>query len=525
MQRLILAVASFVAVAGFMAVAGTQAADKAVPKGKIVFEAWDAAYVEGAKLGHYHTVVREFERDGKKVLATTITLQMTLRRYNSVVNQKTTVGFEETPEGKVLAMSLDHGLDKGRYVQTGKVEDGKLKVRTNNKAATTVPWVDDVLGPYFSEGMLKQKKAKTGDTQDFKHFELALLQAVGQHIKVLGEEEVDTLVPDKLGKKVERGRQKLLRVEMIPGKVDINGTPTPLPKVIKWLNKNYDIVRWQTEMPGLGDAIMYRTTKAIAMEEGAAPALLPDLGLNTLIPLNRKVKSPKDARTVVYRITLQDDEDPTTAFAKDARQSVAKAEGASFELTVKAIRAPTPKVNPLKGDLAFLKASYFLDAKDERIQEVTKLAVGTETDPWKKARLIEKWVHDNMKGSSNISFATASQVARDLRGDCRQHAMLGAAMCRATGIPARTAIGLVYFDDTERGPVLGFHMWTEVWIEGQWLGLDATLGQGGVGATHLKISSPSWNDVQTLAPLLPISRVLKKMKVEIVRVTVPKKAG
>ncbi len=81
-----------------------------------------------------------------------------------------------------------------------------------------------------------------------------------------------------------------------------------------------------------------------------------------------------------------------------------------------------------------------------------------------------------------------------------------------------TAIGLVYVDDRERGPVLGFHMWTEVWIKGQWLMLDAVLGQGNVGAGHLKIADHSWQDIQTLAPLLPVTRVTGKVKVEVVEV-------
>jgi transglutaminase-like putative cysteine protease len=96
--------------------------------------------------------------------------------------------------------------------------------------------------------------------------------------------------------------------------------------------------------------------------------------------------------------------------------------------------------------------------------------------------------------------------------------MLTAALCRAAGVPARTAVGLVYLQDRERGPVLGFHMWTEVWVHGQWLAIDATLGRGSIGAGHLKIADHSWQDTQTLAPLLPVVRALGKVKVEVVSV-------
>jgi hypothetical protein len=107
-------------------------------------------------------------------------------------------------------------------------------------------------------------------------------------------------------------------------------------------------------------------------------------------------------------------------------------------------------------------------------------------------------------------------VARNLRGDCRQYALLTAALCRAEGLPARTAVGLLYVHKGK--PCLGFHMWTEVFVAGRWVGLDATLGLGGVSATHLKIADQSWHGARSLTPLLPVERVLGKVQIEVVRV-------
>src|SRR5713226_7633081 len=92
------------------------------------------------------------------------------------------------------------------------------------------------------------------------------------------------------------------------------------------------------------------------------------------------------------------------------------------------------------------------------------------------------------------AMTTADHVAKTLEGDCSEFSMLAAAMCRAVKIPSRIAVGLVYVDDRNRGPVLAYHMWTEVWAKGQWLPLDATLGRGSVGAGHLKIADHSWQD-------------------------------
>jgi transglutaminase-like putative cysteine protease len=60
-------------------------------------------------------------------------------------------------------------------------------------------------------------------------------------------------------------------------------------------------------------------------------------------------------------------------------------------------------------------------------------------------------------------------------------------------------------------------MWTEVWIDGQWLGLDGTLGLGTVSAAHLKIADHSWHDTSSLTPLLPVNRILGKISIAVLR--------
>jgi hypothetical protein len=61
-------------------------------------------------------------------------------------------------------------------------------------------------------------------------------------------------------------------------------------------------------------------------------------------------------------------------------------------------------------------------------------------------------------------------------------------------------------------------MWTEVWVQGEWVAIDATLGRGSVGATHLKISDSSWHDEESLKPLSPVTRVLGKLEVQVISV-------
>src|SRR5262249_20878986 len=232
---------------------------------------------------------------------------------------------------------------------------------------------------------------------------------------------------------------------------------------------------------------------------------------------NRAIANPYRTRNVVFRVTVKDDDDPTTALAQDGRQEIKNAKGNSFELHVQAVRAPIKVEKP---DAAardeYLKSNYYLKSDDARVKSLAEAAVAEETDPLKKARRIERWVYENMQNDNRVPFVPADKIARELKGDCRQHAMLTAAMCRAAGVPSRTAVGLVYASDKNGKPVMAYHMWTEVWVQGQWLAIDATRGEGSIGATHVKIADHSWHDTHSLTPLPAVARVLDKLNFEVI---------
>ncbi len=417
---------------------------------------------------------------------------------------------------------MTHYLDKDqKIVQSGRVEGDKLIVRTpTNPQGQAFPWKDGAIGFYGQELLFRTHKAKAGDRFRFLDYQLPLLAAVEQQVVVKGMEEKEVLTAKKEGDDIkgELVRKRLLRAEILPEKIKRGEDTIPLPRLTVWLDDKQLVVRSESDAPGLGRMTTYRTTRTLAEKEGAAPALMADLGLKSLIPLNRAIERPSQAREIVYRITVEGDDDAKTTFARDARQKVENAHDHTFDLRIRPIREPAEVENAGKIKEEFLKSSYFLDSDNAKVREQAAQIVGDEKDAWRKAQRIEKWVHEHMKGNNEVNFAPASRILSDPQGDCRQHAMLMAALCRAAGVPARTAVGLLYVDDPDRGPVLAFHMWTEVWIKGQWLMLDAVLGQGSVGAGHLKIADHSWQDVQTLAPLLPVTRVTGKARIEVVEV-------
>lgn len=133
----------------------------------------------------------------------------------------------------------------------------------------------------------------------------------------------------------------------------------------------------------------------------------------------------------------------------------------------------------------YLQETPWLEITDSNVQRMSREAVGDETDALAAARKIETYVADRIADKGlGTGFATAAETARQLAGDCTEHAVLAAALARAAGLPSRVVCGLAY-----GGPMAGdtrarfyFHMWAEVYV-GQWLPIDPALGS--FDATHI----------------------------------------
>jgi hypothetical protein len=477
---------------------------------RLVEEVWEAAHVEGARVGYQHTTIRQVDLEGDKRLRAAAELDLTFKRHNAVLHLRREQGTEETPEGKVVGVFMRQGQDGGRQlVLTGTVEDGQLHVRVDQGLIDRrIPWNDEVVGLYRLEHLFAERKPKPGDRFTLLRYEPTYNALLTLQVAVKDREEV-TPSPGA-------PRVALLRVEMTAEQLEGRGVRVQPPPVVWWLDERFVPVRRQLELDGLGTVVLTRTTREAATA-ALAPGRLTDIGLKTLLPLNRTLPNPYATRSVVYRITLRGDSDPGSALARDDHQDVRNLRGETFELHVHPVQKAPHRADAAPASAEYLQSCPFINCDNPRVQELARRAAGDEKEPWAKARRIERWVKQSMRPDNTVSMGPAGDVARQLRGDCRQYALLTAALCRAEGIPARTAVGLLYVEK-EHKPQLGFHMWTEVCIDGQWLGLDGTLGRGGVSAAHVKIADHSWHDTPSLTPLLPANRILGKMTIRVLRV-------
>jgi hypothetical protein len=478
---------------------------------KLVHETWDAIYLQGQKAGYHHLTIREFNRDGQMLRRVAQEMSMTVKREGAVNEIRAETGDEETADGKVVGVYLKIGLARDLMVNNvGKIDGKVMRVTIQQKGKATyereIPWDDNIIGLIAEENLLKDRRAKPGDRISYRLYSPVVTSVVTTEVEVREWERVPL-----------NGRvRKLLRVESKPNKVE----GVQLPTQTLWFDEEYRLVQSQVEMPGIGELTYVRTT---AQDAKRPVGKVPDLFTIQDIVLNKRIVDEHRQPSVTYRVTLTADKkdihDIEKTFATgDSRQEISNVTENSFDLKVKAVRRPPATGTAEKVKDEFIKSNFFITSDDARVKKHARAAVGDETDPWRKAQLIEAYVKRKMTSLNfDNGLAPADWVAEHLEGDCTEFAMLGAAMCRAEGVPSRTAVGLVYH--VAGSPKLSYHMWMEVNVNGRWVPLDPTLGYGSVGAVHLKISDHSWHNTHSFTPLLPVHRVMAgKPKIEVLRV-------
>jgi transglutaminase-like putative cysteine protease len=229
----------------------------------------------------------------------------------------------------------------------------------------------------------------------------------------------------------------------------------------------------------------------------------------SIVKPTQTIPSPETTRRIRYRVKAAD----AVALFPPGRRQSARAEGdGTILLDVTSDSPDTGEAGPEQVEAVYTKANPLVDSNDSLVVKHMRAAVGDRRDPWEKAVAIMDWVADNVRRKNfQVAFAPAGSVAKDLSGDCTEHAVLLAAMCRAAGIPTRCAVGIVYAE-----PLGGFgpHMWNEVYVNRRWVALDSAFKQSQVDATHIKMLDTSLDGVSPFEAFMPVLQVFQNLSIE-----------
>jgi hypothetical protein len=138
-----------------------------------------------------------------------------------------------------------------------------------------------------------------------------------------------------------------------------------------------------------------------------------------------------------------------------------------------------------------------------RARAITNRPAQWSQDPKRVAEQLTSAVHDMLEKRVTFSVPNAVQVLETLQGDCNEHTVLYVAMARALGLPARTAVGLVYVNGA-----FFYHAWPEVWLD-EWVAVDPTFGQYPADAAHIRFVTGG------LAQQVEIVRLIGNLEIEV----------
>ena len=237
----------------------------------------------------------------------------------------------------------------------------------------------------------------------------------------------------------------------------------------------------KTVMPMLGMSLeIIACDKSVALADNAMVDLLDKMLLDSPVPIDEK------AAAIVYLLEPIGKQALAGFIATDS-QAVQTTPGGALQLTVRSVKPAAGVKFPYTGSdataLEALKPNRYIESDDEKVIALARQAVGDAGDAADAVKRIEKFVGEYISEKSlSIGYASAAEVVASREGDCSEHAVLAAALCRAVGIPARVVAGYVYVPQLgQRSNVFGGHAWTEAMIDGRWIGLDAAQGSFGVG--------------------------------------------
>jgi len=462
-------------------------------------ESWDAIYLAGSKIGYVHTYVEKVKNRGRNYLRVRIDIEQRLKRDKDVSVTKLTYGTIETLDGEVLRLDTITSAGEQQLRGHGDVIKGEMNFileGAGGRQELVIPWGPEVRGPYAPEQSMARKPMKENEQRTLKMFMPDLNKICDTHLQ---SRVIESVI---LG---DGSPRPLLRVDQT---TSVDGKPRPEFDATLWVDPDGQVLKSEQDL--LGGVVMYRTTKEGAKSPGGPIQL--DLILASEIKVARKIPAPEQTRHVKYRVSLKKG-NAAQVFPADPRQTVAPELNPSSAILVVKSSGPTDgQPGPDQVDHQYLEPNALVTSQDNRVRSLAERVTQGAVDPWGKAVRINQWVNKNVdRKNFQVAFAAASEVARNFSGDCTEHAVLAAAMCRAAGIPSRVAIGLVY---VEKNDSFGYHMWNEVYVNNRWVALDPSWDQSVVDATHIKLTDSSLDGVSPFNAFLPLLQVMGKLEIE-----------
>ena len=454
---------------------------------------WYEVYLSGAKVGYFQD---EMQKVGDVIKSRNEFVMQIKRAGQSIeitVEQETT----EKVSGELIDFSSETKMAGIPMLKKGRVEGKELVVYEKQFiTGKESRYRFDPEGG-MSWGMRKQVLEngfqEAGKTYELKVYspDMGMKKPVQANIICFGAKSI------QIGEK----RIKAFEVDM--------ELKSPFGSMItkSWFDENCIALKTVMNMGGMKISIIEVTKKKAKKMDEEAHELL----LSSVVPLDAAVPNREKNTFIMKAIKGK----WSGKLFEDSSQKIEKINDNSVRVIVDQSQRKEKGGEGINLK-PFLSANVYLDSDDLLIQKLAKKAKGKAKTPKEIANKLTKFVFRYMSNKNyEVGFATASEVARKKAGDCTEHSVLLAAMGRALGIPSRVVTGLVYADEFEdQKDVLVYHMWTQFYMDDQWVNLDSALGLVKCPADRITFSVDSLEE-DTIASVLPLMELINNLKVTV----------
>ncbi len=433
-----------------------------------------AVFMGGQKVGY--TVQSRTVADG--TVTTSEEMNITVTRFGMPVTMNVVETYIETVKAKPVGFKSKQDMSIMVSQMSGVIRpDGTMKVVADQMGTQQTQILDWPEGALMAEGlklMSLEKGLKEGTAYSAKVFSPSMLQVFDVNVIVGETENVDLL-----GKVLSL--TKTTTFMKVPGAGPV--------VTVSYVDEQMKLYKSLTPIMGMQIEI-------VACDEQIAKGDINPLELSEKMFVKSPAQlNPQRATSITYRLSPIPGE--TIDIPSSDNQRVKKLADGSMVVTVSPVAVRRSCRIPYCGRdeeaLEALKPTRFLQSDDPKIVELAKKAIGGTRDAYEAAKKIETFAAGYLSQINlSVGYASAAEVAESRVGDCTEFSVLTAAMCRAVGIPSRLAVGIAYVEMYESMvSAFGGHAWTEVYIDGKWVGLDASFtssDRGGYGPGHIALA-------------------------------------
>ncbi|MDP7070278.1 MAG: transglutaminase-like domain-containing protein [Phycisphaerales bacterium] len=459
-----------------------------------VYDSWYELKLGGVRAGWAHGT-EHIQGDLRTVSSTE---SMRIARGPSEVSVTATTVWVDHLDGTPVSMHWTQDMGGVPVETTWTFQPGEVvievaqggRVSTATQPTPRIGW----LTPAASLEVLRRKASAGADEVQFHTLMPDLgLTPVKQTMRRIGQGVLES----------PRGV-----IEVSTWSVSIEGLPVELET---WFSPDFHPVKTIMNAPF---GVLESTLTDRATARGASGGPAPELFTSLFVRPTGEAESLATARRVFLRLTTQDGS-PLELPASGA-QTIAGERDTGVLLLVEREASMIPAAGGVAPACA--ESSAMINASDAQVESFARSAIAglpADASPGTRAealrRAVRAWITD--KGLET-AFASASETVRNRVGDCSEHGVLLAAALRAIGIPSRVASGLVWMDGVD---AFGWHMWTQAFIDGQWIDLDATLPTP-FSAGHVLVATSTLKDGDGQRQLMSMLGLLGNLDIEVVRV-------